>query len=198
MTKKEEAEILFDKAIQTYEDNPGILMREILDKYLSKYSDDEVKELKKIISELINDATGSSSGRSYDMSSFEIEVENLYKEFISSDSIESLSYSIKKLKKKFDYFKKNFKEEKLVMPISNYPSLNIEIDDLEYGLSHWNNIKKFIVSSSNKQVDIQHGLDLDKQKLSTFFYMLDKLGFIEKETLKNRVYIKKITDKGNI
>ena len=59
-----------------------------------------------------------------------------------------------------------------------------------YGLGHWVEIKKYIASSSNKQVDIQKGLALDKQNSSTFFYMMDKLGFVKKETLKNRVYIK--------
>ncbi len=103
------------------------------------------------------------------ISNFETETNNLYKEFISSDSIKSLSNSIKKLKQKIDYFKENRGKEKIVMPIRDFEALSLELDHLDYGLSHWNDIKEFIISSSNKQVDIQKGLDLDKQKLSTFF-----------------------------
>ena len=194
MIEKEEIEALYFKMIQEYKDNPSLLMMEILDKYLSKYDDKVANEITGIIFEMMNAKLGSNREYEFELSSFEIEVDNLYKAFISSDSIESLSYSIKKLKQKIDYFIENGRKERLVMPIRDFRVLYHELDDLEYGLSHWSDIKVFILSSSNKQVDIQKGLNLDKQKLSTFFYMMDKLGFVEKETIKNRVYINNILD----
>ncbi len=195
--KKEEIEVLYQKIIQEYEDNPNMLMGEAFDKCLSTYNDEVAKKLIGIFISMMSDTMGGRSDYVHELSNFEIEVNNLYSEFLLSDSIQSLSYAIKNLKQKLDYFKQNREEERLVMPIRDFGRLGSELNQLEYGLSHWGDIKEFIISSSNKQVDIQKGLDLDKQKLSTFFYMLDKLGFIEKETLKNRVYIKKITDKGN-
>lgn len=194
MIEKKEVEELYNKVIQEYKDNPGALMSPIFDKYLSKYNDKEVDEINEIISELMGAKFGSHRGEKVELSYFEIEVENLYKEFISSDSIESLSRSIRNLKRKIDYFRENGRKERLVMPIRDFEMLYLELDHLEYGLSHWDDIKIFILSSSNKQVDIRKGLDLDKDKLSTFFYMMDKLGFVKKETIKNRVYINKIME----
>ena len=194
--KKEEIEILYQKIIQEYKDNSNMLMREASDKCLATYNDDVAKELNGIFISMMSDSMGGRSDYDYELSDFEIETNNLYEAFISSHSIESLSYSIKKLKQKIDYFKQKNSNIQLVMPIRDFESLSYELDCLGYGLSHWADIKEFIASSSNKQVDIQKGLELDKQKLSTFFYMMDKLGFVEKETLKNRVYIKNIIDKG--
>lgn len=196
--KKEEIEILYQKVLQEYKDNSNMLMREALDKCLATYNDNVAKELNGIFISMMSDTMGGRSDYVYELSNFEIEINILYKKFISSHNIESLSYSIKKLKQKIYYFKQNGRKESLVMPIRDFESLSYELDCLGYGLSHWIDIKEFIVLSSNKQVDIQKGLELDKQKLSTFFYMMDKLGFVEKETLKNRVYIniKKIIDKG--
>ena len=166
-----------------------------LDKYLADFDDKTADAIREEFYEILQSTITKDDGRTIEPNDFEIETNNLYEKFISSYGIESLSSSSKKLKLKIDYFKQKGREESLVMPIRDYESLSYELDCLEYGLSHWANIKEFISSSSKKQIDIQKGLNLDKQKLSTFFYMMDKLGFVEKETVKNRVYIKKITDK---
>ena len=194
---EEEIRILYDQVIQAYNERPKMLMSDIIDEFLSGYSEETVKYLTGEIIGMMSASISGGINPNFKLSEFEINTNKLYEEFISSDNIEALSLAIKNLKAQIDYFKQHRIEANLVMPLEDFEMLNIELNDLEYGLGHWKDIKAFIVSSSNKQVDIQKGLKLDKQSLSTFFYMLDKLGFIEKETLKNRVYIKKITDKGN-
>ena len=51
---REEAKVIYYKAIQKYKDNPDMLMNEILDECLSKYNNKEVKESNEIIGELMN------------------------------------------------------------------------------------------------------------------------------------------------
>ena len=188
---EEIAKELFPKMIQTYKDNPGMLMRESFKIHTSEYNDKEADEIWGHMVDIMNAQINPSGEHGeHEVSDFEIEVNNLYEEFLSSKSIESLSESLKKLKQIFEYFEENWREENLWMPLNDLKSIKLELDHLEYGLSHWSDIKNFIASSSNKQVDIQKGLELDKQKLSTFFYMMDKIGLVEKENIKNRVYIK--------
>ena len=162
-----------------------------LDRYLSKFDDKTSDTIRKeFYIKLTSGLTGNSG---VSQNSFEIEMNELYKKFISSKDINDLSSSIKILKQRIEY-SKDPKNKGLVLPRNFTESFFLELDHLEYGLKHWENIKSFINTSSNKQIDIQKSLNLDKQKLSTFFYMMDKLGFVSKETIKNRVYIKNIKD----
>jgi len=191
---REEAKAIYYKVIQKYKDNPGMLMGDIVDEFLSGYSKEAAEYLNGEIIRMMSAFLGERIDPNFKLSEFEIATNKLYEEFISSDSIETLSLSIKNLQSQIDHFKQHQTEESLVMSIKDFEGLNIELNALKYGLSHWIEIKKYIASSSNKQVDIQKGLSLNKQDLSTFFYMMDKLGFVKKETLKNRVYIKIIKD----
>ncbi len=56
----EEGEMLYYKVIQTYKDNPGMLMGEALDKHLSKYNDKVADKLKDIIFKMMNASFGGN------------------------------------------------------------------------------------------------------------------------------------------
>lgn len=187
---EDDIRMLYNQIIQAYNNHPKKLMGDIIDEFLSGYCEEASKYLSEKIIGMMNSSISGGIDPDFKLSEFEKDTNNLYEEFISSDNIETLFISIKKLKAQIDHFKQHRIKENLVMPIRDFESLYTELNALEYGLSHWVEIKEYIATKNNKQMDIQKGLGLDKQSLSTFFYMMDRLGFVKKETLKNRVYIK--------
>ena len=54
MNIKDEAKKLYDAVLKAYEDNPNMLMSEILNDYLKKYNDKVAEEINKEISSLMN------------------------------------------------------------------------------------------------------------------------------------------------
>ena len=121
------------------------------------------------------------------------EADILYNSLNDSNSINELINKIKRIIEILEIREKKMKngEDRFVISFVN----DNEFAEATLVFNHiylFDKIEEAVSNGITKQVDIYKNIDEDKSLVSSFIYAMSKYGFIEKETVKNRVIIKSI------